>query len=100
MQDLYNIIKLNLRSVAGFLQDSRGSVALLCQHPQEKLSLLIGFGGGRDDDVMTRWKRAAKDNLPTWVVTFAVEDRAKHAQVLRRQICILRMDLERQQVLL
>lgn len=38
------------------LHDSRGIVALLRQHPQEEGSLLIGLGGGGDDDVATRWE--------------------------------------------
>lgn len=47
------------------IHDSRGCVALLCQHPEEECPLLIGLGGGRDDDVATRWKGATKNNLPT-----------------------------------
>lgn len=83
-------------SVNRLIHDSRGTVALLRQHPEEEFSLLIGFGGGRDDDVTTRRQGAAKNNLSTWGVMSAAADRTECTQVLRWQICILWVGLERQ----
>lgn len=87
-------------SVNRLIHDSRGTVALLRQHPEEEFSLLIGFGGGRDDDVTTRRQGAAKNNLPTWGVMRAAADRTECTQVLRWQICILWVGLERQHTLI
>lgn len=87
-------------SVNRLIHDSRGTVALLRQHPEEEFSLLIGFGGWRDDDVTTRRQGAAKNNLPTWWVMRAAADRTECTQVRRWQICILWLGLERQHTLI
>lgn len=76
--------------------DSRGCVALFCQHPEEERSLLIGLNGGRDDDVGTRREAAAENNLPARGVMGGAEDRAEGLQVLERQVRFCGMDLVRQ----
>ena len=82
------------------MEDSRGSVALLRQHPQQERSLLIGLVCWGDDDVATRGEGASKDHLPAAGVAGAVEDRALGTQVLRRQIRVLRVSLQRQHTLI
>lgn len=54
---------------------------MLCQHPEQELSLLVGLSGGGNDDVITGRQGAAEDDLSARGVSGAAAHWTQHAQL-------------------